>query len=522
MQTWPLARLRARATMWSLPAMFGDPPLDAERARRGLRGVARAVAQDAVVADLDAPDLAVAVRVDLELDLDPPVVLARLQLPVGAAGTAAGPDDVAGLGGDRGRGERGCRNEQGRGGEQTNVDHRVLRVAWWVRCCPVRGAGCARGFSASSASGRRVWLPCMSANPASRLPRRALDAAFEVAAGAGRRRHRPIRHGRRRGCGRGVIRLESFGPARRSPAWRRRAVPARVGDQADRRHGHPPGGRGRPAGPGRADLRGGAGSRPGGRDAVHDVARAHPHQRPRRRRRRGAPARGRRPRRAPPAGRGVAPGDAAGQHVPLRVDDVRPPGRGPRAAPWPDLRRPRAHERAGAAGDDADDVRSRVGPGGHARAGPRRPRRAGRRPGGDAPRRVHAPAARGRRPVEHRGRRAPVRARDPPSRRAGRGPGAVAGVRGPDDARGDRARPRRSDRRAPRRALRARLEQARDRQPERRRRRSGMAAPPGRGCGSTRPTTWCSCTSAASGRWPTRRSTRSTTPSTRRCPRIAA
>ena len=118
-------------------------------------------------------------------------------------------------------------------------------------------------------------------------------------------------------------------------------------------------------------------------------------------------------------------------------------------------------------------------------------------------------------------RRPALRARDPASRRARRRAGPVAGVRGPDDARGDRQRARRGDRRPARRALRRRLGQAGRREPglalvvrSRRRDRDAPVGRPG-------PRSRVRVPERRVGDGRTRRSTRCTMPSTPRCPRIA-
>ncbi len=142
----------------------------------------------------------------------------------------------------------------------------------------------------------------MTTTPRGRLSRRALDPAFEspprrsptgtvpfVILGIADRR--------------GVVRLESFGPNDGAADRRRRGVPARVDHQADRRDGRDARGRGRPPGPRGAARRLAARARRRGRAAVLRVARPDAHQRYRRRRRRGAPARRRRPRRADRDGR---------------------------------------------------------------------------------------------------------------------------------------------------------------------------------------------------------------------------
>ena len=69
----------------------------------------------------------------------------------------------------------------------------------------------ANGFAASGRSGRPVWLPRMSSQPPSRLPHRALDAAFEIAASQVADGTVPfVTVGVANA--RGMIRLESFGP----------------------------------------------------------------------------------------------------------------------------------------------------------------------------------------------------------------------------------------------------------------------------------------------------------------------
>src|SRR4051794_9507853 len=75
-----------------LAGPVGDAALQRERAARRVGGALALEDPDAVVPDLDRPGLALAVRVDLRLHLDPSVVVLGLELDDAGGAGVAGPN----------------------------------------------------------------------------------------------------------------------------------------------------------------------------------------------------------------------------------------------------------------------------------------------------------------------------------------------------------------------------------------------------------------------------------------------